>query len=123
MVNVGEMKAKHITEHVLGTINKNIQVHIIDGNGHWSKEIGIEKTIDGNLKIRSPAKGSWNIKFEEGNDPNISDNTFQEDDRVKTVHIVSFNRHKMEKKFLVLNFKWNDDCNAILKAHLRLNIH
>ena len=123
MAKVVEMEAKQIIAVSPVNIKKNIQIYIIDGKGHWSKEIGLKKTIDGNLKIRYPAEGSWNIKFEEGNDPNLSNNTFQEDDRVKTVHIVSFNRHQMEKKFLVLNFKWNEDRNAILKAHLHLNVH
>lgn len=120
-----QLKLKLSTKHsrYLEIWQKNIQVLIIDGKRHWSKEIGLAKTIGGKINIISPAEGSWNINFEEGNDPNIPDNTFQENYRFKTVHIVPFHHDNMEKRFLVLNFKWNENLDATLRAHLRLNIH
>jgi len=120
MVNAVQMEAKNKTEHVE---DKNIEVHFTNGVGYWSEEIGHEKIIDGSLIIASPAEGSWDIKFEEGDQPEKPENTFYEQDKVKRNQDISIYRHRMERKRLILNFKSNENRNETVKANLHLNFN
>jgi hypothetical protein len=100
----------------------NHKIKIVNGRASWYEEIGHRKTIEGDLKIKSPHEGSWNIDFCDSETQHCFGHPFESKTGVKAGQSVRVERHEMEKKFLVIDFRWIEHRDIELEFDLDLRI-
>jgi hypothetical protein len=99
-------------------MKNNVDIPIKNGQGTWYKEIKHGKKIEGDLEILSPDEGKWDITFYDEDNPHGTNGRFECKTGVRAhqhVHI----KHEMERKFFVIDFKWSEHPDAILKIKVK----
>ena len=101
-------KGEVIMEH-------DVDVPIKNGQGTWYKEIKHGEKIEGDLEILSPDEGKWDITFYDEDNPHGTSGRFEWKKEVAAHHLIHVDKHTMEKKFFVIDFKWSEHRDATLK--------